>query len=282
MSGDAAPPRLAWHGLDCALPPGWEVTAYRLDPDAGEFRFHRRLEAMAQVSWSRPSGRPDPVKVMEERHRRWCEAAGLPATPLALAGAGPWTAGEAAGAPARAVAWQGGRGRLVEWVFSGASAEERARLLADARVDEGGGGWRWALFGVDLRPAGSWQLAALEARPGAVRLALEGEGDRRLVGRRFGLAAHLLAGRALDDWYVRLLRAGFARVEAVEAAPFRGHDGVRARFRIRGERGFDRAMGRRWHGLGRLWYDRDAKRLHAVESIARRSADLLEAEHAVP
>lgn len=274
--------RLAWHGLACTLPAGWEVTAYRLGEEDGEFRLHRRLDPVAQCGWKRLPGRPDAAQVMQERHRRWCEERAQPVSDLRISSQGPWTCGEAPGAPLRAVCWQPDRRRLVEWTFGLASPEERAALLASAALAEDDAGAEWSLFGLGVRPGGRWRPVEVEARPAAVRLVLESDPRRRLVVRRFGLARHLLAGRGLDDWYARLLRSSFARVESVEAAPFRGHDGVLARFRMRGEHALEKAMGRRWHGLGRLWYDRAAMRLHAVESIARRAEDLVEVDHAIP
>lgn len=274
--------RLAWHGCACDLPRDWEVTAYHLDANKGEFRLNRRIEPVAQLTWSAMRGQPDVPGLLQELHRRWGDAKGEPVREGAEEPCGPWCVlRPRERAPVRAACWHPD-GRFLAWAFGSAREDEWRPLLQSSRIELASQEREWAIFGLRARLPALWQPDQLIALPANVILTAEGRRRGRIAVRRLGLAEHQLAGLTLEDFYLRRLRSEGCRVDELSPGEHLGHPAVRAGFTRRGEHAMEQVLGRRWPGQGLLWHDRGLKRLVSAEVWGPRGAVLPEVGHVVP
>lgn len=275
---------LAWHGFAFAPPDGWEVTAYRLAPERGEFRFHERLVERGQLVWVRMSGRPDITGLARDVVDRQLRSPGQGTVPTTLSQQGPWTIARAGrGEPFQAIAWVAHDQRLLHWTFPAWTGDDEAqpwRALLASFAAEPGDEVRWELFGTRVRLPRRFTCSELDAKPGAVRLEFSDAAGVCVTARRLGLARLLLAERPLSAWLRRSLFTDRARVEQVQETQRGGCPAVRAAYTIIGERTLDRVAWRRWPGEAWWWHDAAANRILALEQLGPRGAPRVDLDHA--
>jgi hypothetical protein len=262
---------LAWHGFVFALPAGWEVTAFRLDPKRGEFRFHERLIDRGQLTWVRMAGKPDLEGLARDIVDRQLRSAGTPEVAATVQRRGPWLIARAArGLPFQALAWVAHDQRLLHWTFPvwEGDGDGQAWLgLLDSLVAEPGDEVRWELFGAGVSLPRRFAPVEVDARPGVIRIEYADPAGVSVTARRFGLARSLLDERPLQSWLRRSLFADRARVEQIQETARGGSPAVRAAFSMIGERTFDRVAWRRWPGEAWWWHDESANRILGLEQV---------------
>jgi len=276
--------RLAWNGFAVVLPTTWEVVAYQLDAERGEFRLNDRLDPRGQLTWQRyKKETPDLSRLIHDLHVRMCEQRLLgPEEPVVSELAGWAVARGRPKVPRHAVRWLSER-RLVVRVIAdpAASDEEFAALLAswhtrtDTHTD-------YAILGVRAVLPPKWEIEHLVARPGNVRLIASGPGMITLTTRRIALAKRFLDGRTPEDFFSRLLRSENAGVLQSEALIIRGCSGAKIIFRRPGEHRMEKVLGAFWKGTGYLWHDERTNRLHTLEQIGPKRTLHQELDHVVP
>lgn len=278
---------LAWHGFVFALPPGWEVTAFRLDPKRGEFRFHERLIDRGQLTWVRMVARPDIEGLARDIVDRQLRSAGRSEVGAEVQRLGPWLIAKTArGEPFQALAWIAHDQRLLHWTFpawegdGGDAKSQPWRALLASLVAEPGDTLRWELFGAVVLLPRRFAPVEVDARPGVIRIEYADPAGVSVTARRFGLARSLLAERPLAAWVQRSLHADRGRIEQVQESARGGHPAVRAAFSIIGERTFDRVAWRRWPGEAWWWHDVAANRILALEQVGPPSAPRVDLSHA--
>lgn len=272
---------MAWHGFACDLPAGWEVTAYRLDPNQGEFRFHQRLRERGQLAWVRMAAVPDLNALAREILVRQApqgtsEGARMPA----LTTSGRFTVVDGGPTePLQALAWDAVERRLLHWTIPSSARAEVADAWPDLLASfatESGELREWALFGVEVRLPRRFTPREVTATPGSVAIEFTSPDGLILTARRFGLAEVMLAERPLAEWQRRSLLAERAKRGASSTAP----DGsLVTEFTIRGERPYDRVVWRRWAGTARWWHQASRNRILALEQVGPRKAARMELTH---
>lgn len=274
--------RLAWHGFAFDLPPGWEVTAYRLDPRRGEFRLHERLRERAQLTWVRMAARPDQLAIASEILSRQTT---LEARPSVLE-VGIFTVVHAGpGLPFQALAWVAHDTRLLHWTFpewSGDQPDAPWRRLLESCSTPGSDLREWAIFGVRVFLPQAFRPCEIEASPGAVAIDFTRDDGLSVTARRWAMAGTLLAERPLGEWARRQLVHDRSRVDEVAATTRHRLPAVRAAFSIRGERTYDRVVWRRWPGEAWWWHNPEENRICAVEQTGPPRLPLLEVDHVWP
>ena len=276
--------RLAWNGFAVVLPSTWEVVAYHLDEDRGEFRLNDRLEPRAQLTWQRyKKETPDLGRLIHDLHVRMCEQRLLgPEEPITSDVAGWKVARGRPKVPRHAVRWFSERRLLVRLIVDpSASDDEVAALLAswhtrsDLHTDH-------ALFGLRAVLPPKWEIEHLVARPGNVRLIASGPGMITITTRRIALAQRFLDGRTPEDFFSRLLRSENSAVLKSESLIFRGCSAAKIIFRRPGEHCLEKVFGAFWKGTAILWHDEGSNRLHTLEQIGPKRTPHLEFDHVVP
>ncbi len=274
---------LAWHGFAFTLPAGWEVTAYRLDPRRGEFRFHDRLVDCAQLTWVRMVGKPDIEGLARDITDRQLRSAGREQVGAQIIRHGQWIVAHAArGEPFQAMAWIAHDQRLLHWTFPSWAGDEAAqswRELLDSLSADPGDTLRWELFGTAVLLPRRFAPVEVDARPGVVRIEYADSAGVSITARRFGLARSLLAERQLSSWLRRSMFADRAKIEQLQELSRPGGQAVRAAFSIIGERTFDRVAWRRWPGEAWWWHDAVTNRILAIEQVGPRNAPRVEFKH---
>ncbi len=275
---------LAWHGFVFALPAGWEVTAFRLDPKRGEFRFHERLVDRGQLTWVRMAGRPDLEGLARDIIDRQLRSAGRQDVGAEVSRLGPWMIARAGrGEPFQAMAWVAHDQRLLHWTFPAWAGDNDAqpwRALLASLTAEPGDDLRWELFGAGVRLPRRFTPVEVDARPGVIRIELADPAGVSVTTRRFGLARSLLTERPLQAWVRRSLFADRARIEQIQETVRNGAHAVRAAFTMIGERTFDRVAWRRWPGEAWWWHDESTNRLLAQEQVGPPGAPRVDLTHA--
>lgn len=276
--------RLAWNGFALDLPPDWEVTAYLLDGDQGEFRLNRRLEPRAQLTWKRHrKAAPDIGRVLRDLHVRMCEQRLFgPEEPLVRERAGWSVARGRAEIPRHAARWFAARQLLVHLVVDPMADDAEFDALLDSWQTRSDQRVEYAIFGVRAVLPEKFTIEHLVARPGNVRLIASGPRMTTLTVRCIGMARHFVHGLTLTDFYSRLLRAEGSGVLASESRTLRDLPGAQVTFRRAGEHAMEKVLGAFWKGTGLLWHDAAANRLFALEQIGPARAPRLELDDVVP
>lgn len=278
--------RLAWHGFAFDLPPGWEVTAYRLDPRRGEFRLHERLRERGQLTWVRMAARPDLVGVAGEILTRQVVSAGQEAIRPTVLTVGDFTVIHAGpGLPFQALAWVAHDTRLLHWTFPEWVADRPDadwRQLLESCSTVARDNREWAIFGLRVFLPHAFRPREIEATPGTVAIEFIRDDGRGVTARRWALAASLLEERPLGEWARRSLLHERSRIDEVATVRRGRMAAVRAVFSIRGERTYDRVLWRRWPGVAWWWHDEAANRICALEQTAPAGLPLLEVDHVWP
>jgi len=271
---------LAWHGFSFVLPDGWEITAYRLDPRRGEFRFHQRLVDRAQLTWVRMVGRPDIEGLARDITDRQLRSAGRDKVGAEVVRHGPWLVARAArGEPFQALTWIAHDQRLLHWTFpawEGDDADMPWRTLLHSLTADPGDTLRWEIFGTAVMLPRRFAPVEVDARPGVVRIEYADSAGVSVTVRRFGLARSLLAERQLSSWLRRSLFADKGRIDQVQETVRAGCPAVRAAFSLIGERTFDRVAWRRWPGEAWWWHDEVRNRILAIEQVGPPKAPRVE------
>lgn len=135
---------LAWNGFSVTIPNDWEVTAYHLDPDKGEFRCNRRLEPRLQLTWRRyPKAEPDVTRVLRDLQVRMCEQRLFGPEEPAMPERSGWTIARGRSqVPRRAARWDARNRLLVHVVLDPETTEAKLLRLRSQRI--------WELAELDL------------------------------------------------------------------------------------------------------------------------------------
>jgi hypothetical protein len=277
---------LAWHGFSFRLPPGWEVTAYRLNPKRGEFRIHQRLVDRAHLTWVQMAGRPDIEGLSREIVDRQLGTPGKETVAATVRRHGRWTISHVArGQPFQALAWIEHDKRLLHWDFpswEGEGAGQPWQALLDSLIAEQGDDLRWALFGAEVLLPRRFKPIEVDAQPGAVRIEFGDSAGVQVIVRRLGMARRLLEERPLASWVRRHAFADRLRLEQVQDI-LRGADpAVRTAFTVIGERTLDRVIWRRWPGESLWWHEAGTNRIRAIEQCGPSGTPRVDLTHACP
>ncbi|MBN8218128.1 MAG: hypothetical protein J0L75_15915 [Spirochaetes bacterium] len=288
-SPSPAPGRLAWWHFAFDLPADWEATGYATRRDTGRFHFHSREAFQGQLSWRPAAAQPDIPKILfeswraERRRSDPAEAARL--TSLPTQRIGPFTVVHRdRDEPCFAGAYNYATHTLVEWIFPAYSktrlAQDWTPLFHSFALNDGK--WReWSVYGIRAFLPAEFSVEGLAPYPANVRLDFSDGKKRRLSLHRWGIPAHLLSGRPLPPFHRSTLGKRVKVVEAVES-PMGRHPGSRMRFRLVGSKGFNKLLGRWWHGQSDLWHDTEERRLYALTQTGPRPGDFLEVGDVFP
>jgi hypothetical protein len=283
------PNRLAWWHFTFDLPPAWEVTGYATRRDQGRFHFHSREAFQGQLSWRPASGQPDIPKILFESWRaqwRKHDPAGADRiVSLTTERTGPFTVvyrdrDEACFAGAYNYVTK----TLVEWIFP---AYTKSRLrevwtpLFDSFGLNDGPRREWALYGLDFFLPKEFAVEGVAPYPANVRLDFFDGKKRHLSAHRWGIPGHLLGGRPLSVFH-RGVPGRKVKITSAVDAPVGPFPGSRLDYRLVGSKGFNKLLGKWWHGHGELWHDPREKRLYAFHQTGPQRDHFLEVEDAFP
>lgn len=275
---------LAWNGFALALPQTWEVTAYDLDADEGEFRINHRLQPRAQLTWKRyKKAAPDITRVLRDLHVRMCEQRLLGPEEPAMPERAGWTIARGRPqVPRHAARWLAERKLVLHLVVDPAASDDEFHGILDSWRTRGDGRRDHALFGMRAVLPEKFVVEHLVARPAAVKLIASGPRMLTVTSRRIGMARTFTHGFTLSAFYASLLRADGAKVLSAVDATVRGLLGAKIVFRKPGEHALERVLGAFWKGTGWLWLDIERNRLMAVEQIGPKRSPHLEIDDVVP
>ena len=266
------------------LPPAWEVVAYRLDADNGEFRLNEKLAPRGQITWQHyRKETPELGRLIHDLHVRMCEQRLLgPEEPQVEQLAGWLVARGRPQVPRHAVRWCSERRQVLRVIADPAASDADFTALLSSWQGRSDGCTDHAVFGVRAVLPAKWEIEHLVARPGNVRLIASGPGMLTLTTRRIALASRFLNGRTPEDFFARLLRAENSAVLHCEPLQIRGCPAAKIIFRRPGEHRMEKILGAFWKGTGLLWHDAVSNRLHTLEQIGPRRTPHLELDHVVP
>jgi len=276
--------RLAWNGIAVVLPAAWEVVAYQLDEDRGEFRLNEKLEPRGQITWQRYKKEiPELSRLIHDLHVRMCEQRLLgPEEPYVSDLAGWTVARGRPQVPRHAARWCAERRLVVRVIADPSASDDDFAALLMSWNPRSDGSTDHAIFGLRAVLPPKWEIEHLIARPGNVRLIASGPGMITLTTRRIALAKRFLNGHTPEDFFSRLLRAENSAVLHSESLIIRGSAGAKIIFRRPGEHRMEKVLGAFWKGTGYLWHDERTNRLHSVEQIGPKRTKHQELDHVVP
>ena len=271
----------AWHHLRGAVPAGWEVSRYSVEDRDGRLEFANREGLRATASWEPCEREPDRATTMAsflERNllgRAAARERGLRRDDLRTEEVGPFLAGWLDDElPLQALAYDRAGGRLVRWIFEGASdacgrREVVAPVLRACDFNDDPDVCEYRLFGVHAVLPRDYRVEDMVVLPANVLVTFEQEkGRSRATFRRWGLASSIRGDDSLLDFYAGVVRTNRIEVLSSEPRTINGHEGILARFSAPREHHGDRYMARRWrNGIAYVWHDRDANRIAAFEQI---------------
>ena len=279
----------AWHHLRGAVPGDWEVSRYSVEDRDGRLEFANRDGLRATASWEPCEREPDRATTMAaflERNllgRAAARERGLRRDDLRTEEIGPFLAGRLDDAlPLQALAYDRAGGRLVRWIFEGASdargrREVVAPVLRSCDFNDDPDVCEYRLFGVHAVLPRDYRVEDMVVLPANVLVSFEQEkGRSRATFRRWGLASTIRGDDPLLDFYARVVRTNRIEILSSEPRTIGGHEGLLARFSAPREHHGDRYMARRWrNGLAWVWHDRAANRIAAFEQIGPDGRDEL-------
>lgn len=275
--------RLAWHDFIFDLPDGWEITRYATAQPAGRLEFFGRGGFFGKLSWETTTKFPDEKRTLTEYHRRYLSRH----YPDRLDGfrgietvaVGKFLVGfRAPDEPCQAMTLLEPAGMVLLWLFPAYSRERLQTLwrplLESFRSNDGA--WReWGAFGIRCRLPAAFDLEDAVCKPADAWLGFETQNLHRVDIHRWGLPRELLRGRTLETFIRSILLGHEGRLLEGRPEDWRGMESLALTFEVRGRRGMDRLYAARWQGTGRVWHDRQAKRLHAWLQAAPRRVTLL-------
>ena len=263
------------------MPAGWEVSRYSVEDRDGRLEFANREGLRATASWEPCEREPDRATTMAsflERNllgRAAARERGLRRDDLRTEEVGPFLAGWLDDElPLQALAYDRAGGRLVRWIFEGASdacgrREVVAPVLRACDFNDDPDVCEYRLFGVHAVLPRDYRVEDMVVLPANVLVTFEQEkGRSRATFRRWGLASSIRGDDSLLDFYAGVVRTNRIEVLSSEPRTINGHEGILARFSAPREHHGDRYMARRWrNGIAYVWHDRDANRIAAFEQI---------------
>ncbi|MEG1980605.1 MAG: hypothetical protein RR060_07735, partial [Victivallaceae bacterium] len=166
-------------------------------------------------------------------------------------------------------------GIFFEWSFpclDGRMLNLARTLLASFRGNEPDerGFKFFAMFGLELRLPGEYQLSEVKPYPAAVTLTFETVTHKRIIAHRWGMANSLLENCSVLDFYHRFLFDNRYAIRDKRAFEILGQSGGEVEFRTRGRWGFDFLLGAWWRGRGEVVSSPEENRIYAIEFIAKR------------
>ena len=85
------------------------------------------------------------------------------------------------------------------------------------------------------------------------------------------------------EQYIRgVLNGHEGRVLTTTLEEYNGMESVKITAEIRGTEGMDRLYAAKWGGIGRIWHDKDEKRLYAWIQCAPKKVELLDEKELFP
>ena len=282
---------IAWHDVVFDVPDHWEVTRYSVASQVGRMEFADRQGALGVISWEPSVRPPDEERILIEHHRRYLKQYDKEAFQrfkgFKTRRVGAFVVGcPADGEPCQAVAYLKRQSRVLMWSFPAFSMEMFDRawrpILESFRPNDGD--WRaWSMFGIRCRLPHDFELEASACKPADVWLAFERKNLHKVDLHRWGMPRELLRVRDLESFFRDVVRGHEGRVLTSCKDTFHGMESVTVTAEIRGTHGMDRLYGARWQGAGRIWHDKEEKRLYAwVQSVPRKVDFLDEQEFLSP
>ena len=271
----------AWHHLRGAVPGDWEVSRYSVEDRDGRLEFANRDGLRATASWEPCEREPDRATTMAsflEKNllgRAAARERGLRRGDLRTEERGAFLVGWLDDAlPVQALAYDRVGGKLVRWIFEGASDARGRRdvvapVLGSCDFNDDPDVCEYRLFGIHAVLPRDYRVEDMVVLPANVYVSFEQEkGRSRAAFRRWGLASSIRGGDSLLDFYARVVRTNKIEILSSEPRTVNGHEGLFARFSAPREHHGDRYMARRWkNGIAWVWHDRDANRIASFEQI---------------
>ena len=271
----------AWHHLRGAVPGDWEVSRYSVEDRDGRLEFANRDGLRATASWEPCEREPDRATTMVsflEKNlldRAAARDRGLRRGDLRTEERGAFLVGWLDDAlPVQALAYDRAGGKLVRWIFEGASDARGRRdvvapVLGSCDFNDDPDVCEYRLFGIHAVLPRDYRVEDMVVLPANVYVSFEQEkGRSRAAFRRWGLASSIRGGDSLLDFYARVVRTNKIEILSSEPRTVNGHEGLFARFSAPREHHGDRYMARRWkNGIAWVWHDRDANRIASFEQI---------------
>jgi hypothetical protein len=275
--------RIAWHDVVFYLPDHWEVTCYSIASQVGRLEFTDRQGALGVLSWETCKRLPDEERILTEHHRRYLKQYDKDAfqrfAVFDTRRIGAFLVGHPAdGAPCSAVTHLARQSKVLMWSFPSFSPEKLERIWRPIleSFQPNDGDWRaWSLFGLRCQLPRDVELEESACKPADVWMAFERRNLHKIDLHRWGLPREVLRTRDLESFFRDVLRGHEGRVLTSRRDTFRGMESVSVTAEVRGTHGMDKLFASRWRGAGRIWHDKDEKRIYAWVQSAPRKVDLL-------
>lgn len=276
--------RIAWHDVIFDVPDLWEVTRYSIATQIGRMEFANRYGAQAVLSWETGTRPPDEERILTEYHLRHLKQNNKEAfrrfAKLETRRVGSFLAGiPADGEPCQAVTCLAHPSKVLMWSFPAFSKETFEHMwrpiLESFKPNDGE--WRaWSIFGIQCRLPHEFELDEVVCKPADVWLTFERKNLHKISLHRWGMPRELLRERTLDAFFRAVVRGHEGRVLTSTTEPFRGMESVTVTAEIRGSHGMDKLYAAHWRGTGRIWHDKEEKRLYAWIQSPPRKVELLD------
>ncbi len=274
---------IRWLHASFCVPATWEITAYSIGEREGRLEFSSRNGFQGLFSWEPCKIEPSRQSLLAAFPERIGKVKGEDV--LQTSEEGLFVLGwRATDQPCQALGYLKTAQKKIRWIFPGAAPavlEKVVRPILASASENLGPVRRYTVFGLDFQLPDTYKPESIQIQPADAELVFESRKKARISLHRWGLPEVLLQGGALEMFYATFLRTRGAILRRIKSFPASaGHlEMVEAGYDQTGEHKLDRYMGRIWkNGEGRLWYDREEKRLYSIEQIGPPGVPLLPLE----
>jgi hypothetical protein len=283
--------QIAWLDAIFEVPDNWEVTRYSIASPVGRIEFAGREGTFGVYSWETCKQRiPDEKRILTEYHRNYLKEfdkeefqkfSGFETERIGQFHVG--IPGD--GHPLYAVTHLLEQKKMFLWSFPCFSKEKMKNIwrpLLESFKPNDGDFRKWSMFGIHAALPSDFELDETCCKPADTWMGLERKNLHKVFLHRWGVPRELIIDNDMEDFFKYVLRGHEGRLLTSTKEDFRGMESLKITCEIRGTKGMDKLYASRWKGTGRLWHNKDEKRLYAWIQCGPKKVELIDEKVLIP
>jgi len=276
--------QIAWQDAIFEVPDHWEVTRYSIATQTGRIEFTGREGPLGLFSWETCTRIPDEQKILDEYHKRYLKEfdkdnfqnfSGFNTVRVGNFNVGIPEENE----PLHAIAHIPDLNKLMMWSFPSYSKKKYEEIwrpiLTSFRANDGELR-KWSMFGINCSLPPDFVIDDAFCKAADVWLGFDHKNMHRIFMHRWGLPEEILRVRDMEQYFRDVLKGHEGRVLTSTKEDFNGMESIRVTAEVRGTKGMDRLYSSFWPGTGRIWYDKEEKRMYAWVQFAPKKIEHLD------
>jgi len=280
------PQRIDWHYFSCRVSSDWEVTRYDLSNQRGKLNFSTRHGHAGSISWEKTSAEYKPESMMNDFMAKHLlavkEAEKIEEAKLQLETFEGWLLGSwQEGYPLQASRYLENEGVTLKWTFLHCTNTELENLykpVIKSFSENNGDRKKWCLWNFGLSLPAGFKPKEVNAIPASHSMKFTGPENAQAAINRWGLTSEILKHQTLEDFSIKQYNKMQIHISEIERTTFNGHEAVKLKIKKRGEKGFDKLIGRYWDGDAILWHNKELKRIYSLRQIKPEKTQPLDLE----